>query len=120
MFNYIILDNNVYYLIFENVSQEEFNKYDKFLNLLYTSKINFKIFYDLTKLTMTDCTYCYQQIQIMKKYKELTKQYLDKSAILLTNTYVTNALELIFQNITPTSPNYVGNTKEDCLNFLLK
>ena len=63
-------------------------------------------------MTLIDSTYSYRQINLMKKNKEKTELYIDKTAIIINNSYIDKTLSVIFSLVKPIRPNIVTDTIE--------
>lgn len=77
---------------------------------LYDKKIHFKFVFDTRKMGIIGIQYCIRMAQFIKKLKKYPIQYLEKSVIIVKNSFIRSLLDLIFSLEKPVAPVYI--TKE--------
>tara|TARA_Y100000589_G_C26666361_1_gene432036 strand:+ start:66 stop:428 length:363 start_codon:yes stop_codon:yes gene_type:complete len=119
MLNYNLLENNIYYFKFSNINNEEFSDYCNYFESLFKKNINLKIIFDLSELSLNDLFYSKKKIEFMKKNYNNTLQYIQKTAIIISNNTIKNLINTcIFSIYKPTKPNIITNNINDAMLFL--
>ena len=102
--------------------EEDFNNFLKRWTFLYHDKKDFTFVFDTVKVSAPSISYCFKMRKFIKKLKQFPHQYLQKSLIIVSNTYIRYLLNLIFLFQKPVAPVYIytSNDKEVNYNLLLK
>ena len=116
-FNY---DNfpNVYVTFGKLNSTKEFNiLIDEWLRL-YEQKKPFTFIFDSSNLEVYNIKYSFKMAAFIHRLKKEPEQYLQRSIILVTNSFIQNLLDLIFFIQSPVAPVYIVRQKEDIQKIL--
>ena len=105
-FNY---DNfpNVYVTFGKLNSTEEFNILTSEWLRLYEQKIPFTFIFDSSNLEVYNIKYSFKMSAFIHRLKKEPEQYLQKSIILVTNSFIQHLLDLIFFIQSPVAPVYI-------------
>ena len=116
-FNY---DNfpNVYVTFGKLNSTEEFNILTNEWLRLYEQKIPFTFIFDTTNLEVYNIKYSFKMSAFIHRLKKESEQYLQRSIILVTNSFIQHLLDLIFFIQSPVAPVYIVREKEDIQKIL--
>tara|TARA_B100000035_G_scaffold300312_1_gene295861 strand:+ start:1738 stop:2139 length:402 start_codon:yes stop_codon:yes gene_type:complete len=116
-FNY---DNfpNVYVTFGKLNSTEEFNILTSEWLRLYEQKIPFTFIFDSSNLEVYNIKYSFKMSAFIHRLKKEPEQYLQKSIILVTNSFIQHLLDLIFFIQSPVAPVYIVREKEDIQKIL--
>ena len=116
-FNY---DNfpNVYVTFGKLNSTEEFNIMTSEWLRLYEQKIPFTFIFDTTNLEVYNIKYSFKMSAFIYRLKKEPEQYLQRSIILVTNSFIQSLLDLIFFIQSPVAPVYIIRQKEDIQKIL--
>jgi len=121
MFTATPLGNRIFLFEFSQVSHIEFNEYIESFDTLYGTEKNFRIIFDVSNATMTDCTYLKQQTKYMMDNSENAKKYLDKTAIVVNNDFIVSTINWFFDNIKrPEKPYIMTKSLDDAKEFISK
>lgn len=107
MFNTTPLGNRIFLFEFSQVSQSEFDTYIESFDILYETKKNFRIIFDVSNASMADCGYLKQQMKYMMDNSEKAIKYLDKTAIVVNNAFIINSLNWFFDNVKKPEKPYI-------------
>ena len=116
-FNY---DNfpNIYVTFGKLNSTKEFNiLIDEWLRL-YEQKKPFTFIFDSSNLEVYNIKYSFKMAAFIHRLKKEPEQYLQRSIILVTNSFIQNLLDLIFFIQSPVAPVYIVRQKEDIQKIL--
>jgi hypothetical protein len=116
-FNY---DNfpNVYVTFGKLNSTEEFNILTSEWLRLYEQKIPFTFIFDTTNLEVYNIKYSFKMSAFIHRLKKEPEQYLQKSIILVTNSFIQHLLDLIFYIQSPVAPVYIVRENDDIQKIL--
>ena len=115
------LNNNIYYFKLYDIQQNEFDHFIHNFNLLFKKKVNFKIIFDLSNLTVQDFLFSKQFLLFMKNNAIKTKKYIDKTSIIIPNEFIRKNINFcIFNFYKPIKPNEITDNFENALHFLNK
>ena len=116
-FNY---DNfpNVYVTFGKLNSTEEFNILTSEWLRLYEQKIPFTFIFDTTNLEVYNIKYSFKMSAFIPRLKKEPEQYLQRSIILVTNSFIQNLLDLIFFIQSPVAPVYIVRENDDIQKIL--
>jgi hypothetical protein len=116
-FNY---DNfpNVYVTFGKLNSTEEFNILTSEWLRLYEQKIPFTFIFDTTNLEVYNIKYSFKMSAFIHRLKKEPEQYLQRSIILVTNSFIQNLLDLIFFIQSPVAPVYIVRENDDIQKIL--
>ena len=116
-FNY---DNfpNVYVTFGKLNSTKEFNILTNEWLRLYEQKKPFTFIFDSSNLEVYNIKYSFKMSAFIHRLKKEPEQYLQKSIILVTNSFIQNLLDLIFFIQSPVAPVYIIREKEDIQKIL--
>ena len=116
-FNY---DNfpNVHVTFGKLNSTEEFNILTSEWLRLYEQKIPFTFIFDSSNLEVYNIKYSFKMSAFIHRLKKEPEQYLQKSIILVTNSFIQNLLNFIFFIQSPVAPVYIIREKEDIQKIL--
>ena len=115
------LNTNIHYFKLYELKQNDYDHFVITLSLLFKKKINLKIIFDLSSLTVKDFLYSKQFINFMKQNKNLTEKYIERTSIIIPNEFIRKNINfLIFNIYKPIKPNEITDTLENALNFLNK
>ena len=105
-FNY---DNfpNIYVTLGKLNSNEEFNILTNEWLELYEQKIPFTFIFDSTNLEVYNLKYSFKMSEFIYKLKKKPIQYLQKSIIIVNNSFIQSLLDLIFFIQSPVAPVYI-------------
>lgn len=105
-FNY---DNfpNVYVTFGKLNSNEEFNILTNEWLRLYEQKIPFTFIFDSSNLEVYNIKYSFKMSEFIYKLKKEPIQYLEKSIIIVNNSFIQSLLDLIFFIQSPVAPVYI-------------
>ena len=105
-FNY---DNfpNVYVTFGKLNSNEEFNKLTNEWLRLYEQKIPFTFIFDSSNLEVYNIKYSFKMSAFIKRLKRQPVQYLQRSIIIVNNSFIQSLLDLIFFIQSPVAPVYI-------------
>ena len=105
-FNY---DNfpNIYVTLGKLNSIEEFNILTNEWLELYEQKIPFTFIFDSTNLEVYNLKYSFKMSEFIYKLKKKPIQYLQKSIIIVNNSFIQSLLDLIFFIQSPVAPVYI-------------
>ena len=116
-FNY---DNfpNVHVTFGKLNSTEEFNILTSEWLRLYEQKIPFTFIFDSSNLEVYNIKYSFKMSAFIHRLKKEPEQYLQRSIILVTNSFIQHLLDLIFFIQSPVAPVYIVREKEDIQKIL--
>ena len=116
-FNY---DNfpNVHVTFGKLNSTEEFNILISEWLRIYEQKIPFTFIFDTTNLEVYNIKYSFKMSAFIYRLKKEPEQYLQKSIILVKNSFIQNLLDLIFFIQSPVAPVYIVREEEDIQKIL--
>ena len=115
------IGNNIYYFKLYEIKQNEYDHFIFNFYFLFKKKVNFKIIFDLSNITVKDFLYSKQFINFMKENKPKTEKYIDKTAIIIPNEFIRKNINfLIFNFYKPIKPNEITDTFENAMKFLNK
>ena len=116
-FNY---DNfpNVYVTFGKLNSTKEFNILINEWLRLYEKKKHFTFIFDSSNLEVYNIKYSLKMSAFIHRLKKEPEQYLQRSIILVTNSFIQNLLDLIFFIQSPVAPVYIIREKEDIQKIL--
>ena len=111
-FNY---DNfpNVHVTFGKLNSTEEFNIMTSEWLRLYEQKIPFTFIFDTTNLEVYNIKYSFKMSEFIYRLKKEPKQYLQRSIILVKNSFIQHLLDLIFFIQSPVAPVYIVRENDD-------
>ena len=111
-FNY---DNfpNVHVTFGKLNSTEEFNIMTSEWLRLYEQKIPFTFIFDTTNLEVYNIKYSFKMSAFIYRLKKEPEQYLQKSIILVKNSFIQHLLDLIFFIQSPVAPVYIVRENDD-------
>ena len=90
-------------------SNDELEGFFKEWLSLYEEKKEYMFIFDTTQLGMPNISYCYKLKQFMNELRKLPKQYLKRSLILVSSSYVKYLLNFIFSITTPLAIVHIYN-----------
>ena len=116
-FNY---DNfpNIYVTFGKLNSTKEFNILTNEWLRLYEQKKPFTFIFDSSNLEVYNIKYSFKMSAFIHRLKKEPEQYLQKSIILVTNSFIQHLLDLIFFIQSPVAPVYIVRQKEDIQKIL--
>jgi len=116
-FNY---DNfpNIYVTFGKLNSTKEFNILTNEWLRLYEQKKPFTFIFDSSNLEVYNIKYSFKMSAFIHRLKKEPEQYLQRSIILVTNSFIQNLLDLIFFIQSPVAPVYIVREKEDIQKIL--
>lgn len=94
---YIKLNNNI-----EN--NEDFNDFINKWSDLNNNKNNYELVFDTQRCEIINPKYCFYMTMFIKKLKKEKITYLQKSKIIVYNSYILKLLEIIFYFEKPIAP----------------
>ena len=105
-FNY---DNfpNVHVTFGKLNSNEDFNILTNEWLRLYEQKIPFTFIFDSSNLEVYNIKYSFKMTEFIYKLKKEPIQYLEKSIIIVNNSFIQSLLDLIFFIQSPVAPVYI-------------
>lgn len=116
-FNY---DNfpNIYVTFGKLETNEEFNILTNEWLRLYEQKIPFTFIFDTTNLEVYNIKYSFKMSSFIYRLKKEPEQYLQKSIILINNSFIQYLLDLIFYIQSPVAPVYIVKENDDIKKIL--
>jgi hypothetical protein len=116
-FNY---DNfpNVHVTFGKLNSTEEFNILTNEWLRLYEQKTPFTFIFDSSNLEVYNIKYSFKMSSFIYRLKKEPEQYLQRSIILVNNSFIQSLLDLIFFIQSPVAPVYIVREKEDIQKIL--
>ena len=88
-------------------STEDFNQFiNEWLNL-YIKKVEFTFIFDTTNLEVYNIKYSFKMSAFIHRLKKEPIQYLQKSIIIVNNSFIQSLLDLIFFIQSPVAPVYI-------------
>ena len=116
-FNY---DNfpNVHVTFGKLNSTEEFNILTSEWLRLYEQKIPFTFIFDASNLEVYNIKYSFKMSAFIHRLKKEPEQYLQRSIILVTNSFIQHLLDLIFFIQSPVAPVYIIRDPNSVQNIL--
>lgn len=99
-------------------STEEFNILTSEWLRLYEQKIPFTFIFDASNLEVYNIKYSFKMSAFIKRLKRQPVQYLQKSIIIVNNSFIQHLLDLIFFIQSPVAPVYIVREKEDIQKIL--
>ena len=105
-FNY---DNfpNVHVTFGKLNSNEDFNILTNEWLRLYEQKIPFTFIFDSSNLEVYTIKYSFKMSAFIKRLKRIPEQYLQRSIIIVNNSFIQSLLDLIFFIQSPVAPVYI-------------
>ena len=106
-------------VIFNNVESD--SDFDQFLEnwlKLYIQKQDFIFVFDTTNVSNVPIKYSFRMVEFIKEIKKQEYHYLQKSIILIHNSFVKEMLNLILNLQSPVAPVYLVNN-EDEINLII-
>ena len=118
LINYEIEDN-IYYIKTYDISTLDINNFIIYLTNIFEKKKNFSIIFDLKELLIQDFLFSKKILDFMKKNKNKTEQYLNKTAIILNNKIIVTLLNnFIFSIYKPVKPNIITDNLNNSILFI--
>ena len=116
-FNY---DNfpNIYVTFGKLETNEEFNILTNEWLRLYEQKIPFTFIFDSSNLEVYNIKYSFKMSSFIYRLKKEPEQYLQKSIILVNNSFIQYLLDLIFYIQSPVAPVYIVKENDDIKKIL--
>jgi len=116
-FNY---DNfpNIYVTFGKLETNEEFNILTNEWLRLYEQKIPFTFIFDSSNLEVYNIKYSFKMSSFIYRLKKEPEQYLQKSIILINNSFIQYLLDLIFYIQSPVAPVYIVKENDDIKKIL--
>ena len=109
------------YVKFNGVIENE-AEFDDFLRRwieLYDNKREFTFIFDTREMGIMGVKYCKKMADFIKSIKKRDIQYLQRSIIIVKNTYIKWLLWLIFKLESPVAPVYITDIHHDfMINFM--
>ena len=99
-------------------STEEFNILTSEWLRLYEQKKSFTFIFDSSNLEVYNIKYSFKMSAFIHRLKKEPEQYLQRSIILVTNSFIQHLLDLIFFIQSPVAPVYIVREKEDIQKIL--
>jgi hypothetical protein len=95
--------------------EEEFKLFLKEWLELYKKQKDFTFVFDTTNVGLINISYCFKLKKFIGELKQLPKQYLQKSIIIVSNKYIKHLLNIIFKITKPIAKVYIYeiNSKDD-------
>ena len=109
---------NVYVTFGKLNSNEEFNILTNEWLRLYKQQLPFTFIFDSSNLEVYNIKYGFKMSAFIHRLKKEPEQYLQKSIILVTNSFIQHLLDLIFFIQSPVAPVYIIREKEDIQKIL--
>ena len=109
---------NVYVTFGKLETDEEFNILTNEWLKLYEKKVYFTFIFDTTNLEVYNIKYSFKMSAFIHRLKKEPEQYLQKSVILVTNSFIQYLLDFIFYIQSPLAPVYIVREKEDIQKIL--
>ena len=94
-------------------STEEFNIMTSEWLRLYEQKIPFTFIFDTTNLEVYNIKYSFKMSAFIYRLKKEPEQYLQRSIILVKNSFIQHLLDLIFFIQSPVAPVYIVRENDD-------
>ena len=116
-FNYTNFPN-VYVTFGKLNSTEEFDILTSEWLRLYKQQLPFTFIFDASNLEVYNIKYSFKMSAFIHRLKKEPEQYLERSIILVTNSFIQNLLDLIFFIQSPVAPVYIIREKEDIQKIL--
>lgn len=88
------------------------------LGKCYETKQKFTMLFDTKNITQVPIAYAKLLAQYMQEKEALTRQYLDKTAVIVENSFVRNFLRITFVLRKPTSPMEIFENMKDACTWL--
>lgn len=101
-------------VIFNNVDSD--SDFDQFLEnwlKLYIQKQDFIFIFDTTCVTNVPIKYSFRMVEFIKEIKKQEYHYLQKTIILINNSFVKQMLNLILNLQSPVAPVYLVNNEDE-------
>ena len=99
-------------------NEEDFNQFLRRWIQLYDNKREFTFIFDTREMGMMGVKYCKKMADFIKSIKKRDIQYLQRSIIIVKNTYIKWLLWMIFKLESPVAPVYIVRKKEDIQKIL--
>jgi hypothetical protein len=99
-------------------SDDDFNILINEWMRLYSEKKEFEFEFDTSNLEIYNIKYAFKMSAFIHRLKKEPKQYLQKSIILVKNSFIQNLLDLIFFIQSPVAPVYIVREEEDIQKIL--
>jgi len=93
-------------------NNKEFSDFLVKWTLLYQNKKDFSFIFNTTKVGFVNPKYCFKMTKFIWKLKKFNHQYLQKSLIIVSNSYIKYLVNLIFRLQKPVAPVYIFSNKE--------
>ena len=90
----------------------EFNDFLVNWTLLYQNKTDFSFIFNTVEVGLVNPKYCFKMTKFIRKLKKFPHQYLQKSIIIVSNSYIKYLLNLIFRIQKPVAPVYIFSSNE--------
>ena len=87
--------------------EEEFKLFLKEWLELYKKQKDFTFVFDTTNVGLINISYCFKLKKFIGELKQLPKQYLQKSIIIVSNKYIKHLLNIIFKITKPLATVYI-------------
>ena len=88
-------------------NREDFDNFLQEWLILYENRENFTFIFNTVKVGFVNPKYCVLMSLFIKELKKKNIQYLQKSDIYVSNNFVMNLLDLIFNLQKPVAPVYI-------------
>ena len=88
-------------------NEEDFNQFLRRWIELYDNKREFTFIFDTREMGMMGVKYCKKMADFIKSIKKRDIQYLQRSIIIVKNTYIKWLLWMIFKLESPVAPVYI-------------
>ena len=92
------------------------NDFDKFLKdwlKLYIKKEKYTFIFDTANVSYVPLKYSIRMVEFIKELKKHKIQYLEKSIILINNSFVKQMLNIILQLQSPVAPIYLVSNEDE-------
>ena len=109
---------NVYVTFGKLETDEEFNFLTDGWLRLYEQKKPFTFIFDTTNLEVYNIKYSFKMSAFIYRLKKEPEQYLQKSIILVTNSFIQYLLDFIFYIQSPVAPVYIVKENDDIKKIL--
>ena len=86
---------------------EDYRSFEKGWLMCYEKQKDFYFIFDTSNVGFIYPNYCYSLTSFISKLKELKKQYLTYSVIIVNNWYIKQLLFFVFQLQKPVAPVYI-------------
>lgn len=108
---------NIYVKFNDKINnEEEFKSFLKEWLELYKDRKDFTFIFDTRNVGMVNISYCYKLKNFISQLKELPKQYLQRSIIIVSSKYVRYLLNIIFKITKPVAVVYIYNKDDISIN----